>query len=200
MSYSASKKFVSALVFLSIFFTSVTQAAITWSPINGPGGGEITSFEFVSSTEIWASSREGLIYKTTDGGASWSEVTGLVGANLSSNKLTIAVSSGGTYYAHIGTELFSSSDSGANWSSVKSDVGAIYIDSADTLYISEVVLDLSIFQYVSQISSSTNSGTSWTKFGELKRNTTASASVITQDAAGNFYGLLTFDGVYRSSD
>ncbi|HEB94629.1 MAG TPA: hypothetical protein ENI94_14475, partial [Gammaproteobacteria bacterium] len=91
-----------SIVILSAFWmTSTAQAAITWTPMNGPGGGDITSFEFVSNTEIWASSNEGLVYKTTDGGTSWSKVSTLVGTHLSNNTLKLMVDSTGKYYAHL---------------------------------------------------------------------------------------------------
>ena len=193
-----------SIVILSAFWmTSTAQAAITWTPMNGPGGGDITSFEFVSNTEIWASSNEGLVYKTTDGGTSWSKVSTLVGTHLSNNTLKLMVDSTGKYYAHLGDrlDLYSSTDNGASWTSVATDVGAFHLDSNDVLYITQVVVGPS-FQYVSQVSSSADGGASWTTLGDVVTPANAPASQIAMDGAGNLYVLQTGfgDGVYRSTD
>ncbi len=194
------KSFFLKLVLCASFVISTTHAAITWTPMNGPGGGQITSFEFLSDTEIWASSQVGLIYKTTDGGASWNTVSSLEGMSSVNNALNLSIDSAGKYYAHLGDKLFSSIDSGATWLLLSSDINSFYVDANDVLYKSDVGLDMSVFQYVAKVSSSSDGGNSWTELGELARNVTKAATVITQDAAGNFYALIQNTDVYRSTD
>ncbi len=183
----------------SLLATSVS-AAINWSAMNGPAGGQISSFEFIDNNTIWASSKEGLVYKSTDAGVSWQPVLGLKGSSSINNALQIEIDSSGKYYALIGGSLYSSGDQGANWTHISDDISGIYLDSNDLLYKSDVGLDTSVFQYVVTVSSSSDGGANWAELGELARNVTSAASVITEDAGGNLYAMIYPNGVYRSTD
>lgn len=96
---------------LSIFSESIAQSF--WRQSNGPYGGEVTAFAINSDGHIFAGTRGGGVFRSTDNGASWTAAN----AGLTSTRiLALAISSSGSIFA--GTEdggVFQSPDNGATW-------------------------------------------------------------------------------------
>ena len=190
----------SVIILSAVWFSCSVQAAITWTPMNGPGGGNITSFQFVSNSEIWASSREGLVYRSTDSGISWS-ITSLKGSQHNVvNTFSLLVDSAGTYYGLIANELYTSTDNGKSWT-LAGNATSIYLHASGTLQKSgydSIAQDGAGNLYGMtarrDIYRSTDGGASWTAITEL----TSLPIALASDELGNLYAYS--NGLYISND
>jgi len=109
MSYSRKTIFVCLIGLLVPFITRAQ-----WVQTNGPGAGSVYSFA-VSGTNLFAGTRQGGIFVTTDKGISWTKVnTGLTNTEVHSLALSGTNLFAGTY----GGGVFLSSDKGASWALV----------------------------------------------------------------------------------
>ncbi len=84
-----------------------------WQQTSGPTGGSVGNLA-VSGTAVLATTSEGLIFRSTDGGVSWAEVftTGTL------EPIWEITSSGAKVYALTSSRVLTSNDNGATWSSV----------------------------------------------------------------------------------
>src|ERR1051326_7366313 len=184
---------------------SVTLCAGTnvWTSI-GPEGGSVQSLAVDprNPSTVYAAAPASGIFKTTDGGASWTRV-GSEPIPKSSGLLSLAIDSAGTVYAAGCPGVFKTTDGGASWSAINLSVDTFHgclqslaIDSQNpgTLYAGGP----GIFK-------TTDGGSSWTQV-----NSSSGISVLAIDPQNpeTIYALgatapTSFDvpaGLLRSTD
>lgn len=157
---------------------SVASDNYSWVTItNGLTGNKIVgvAVDPTNDSTVYALTSGSGVYKTTNGGTSWSAVnTGLPDTktvswgHLYGNMLTID-STGAVLYANFGGIPYKTTDSGANWASINSGIDIC----APNYQIAGVIIDPgnSNHLYAAHVASgcgggvyeSTNQGTSWTR-------------------------------------
>ncbi len=91
---------------------NVTGGITGWQQTSGPDGGSVRNLA-VSGNAVLATTDQGFIFRSTDGGVSWTEVlnTGLF-------EIILELTTTGTrVYALTTTRIYSSNDNGVTWSS-----------------------------------------------------------------------------------
>lgn len=149
--------------FTDLNSTNVTLAPTgtnVWTSI-GPGGGEITALAInpVTPSTVYAGTRSSGVFKSTNGGVSWSKVNnGLTSTSVLA--LAIDPQTPSTVYMNTdGNGVFKSINGGASWSAINNGLDSIYVSTfaidpqtPSTIYIGTTYG--SLFK-------STNGGTSW---------------------------------------
>ena len=114
-------------------------SATVWQQIAGPEGGDVRvlAIDPANSQIIYAGVNGGGVFKTTDGGASWTAInTGITYAYV--NSLAIDPANGRTVYAGTaGSGIFKTTDGGASWTAINTgltnySVNSIAIDPANS--------------------------------------------------------------------
>jgi photosystem II stability/assembly factor-like uncharacterized protein len=198
-----------------------TQGAIEWTergPGNVPGRTRALFNIPDASNNVWlAGSATGGIWKTTDGGASWSEknssLTALPISSFAgtSDASTIYAGTGeyvSSIFSAIGDGIFVSTNKGDTWSQLTSThnnpdfeiVTRLIVDPADagTIVATTVPSNINLQAKTSAIMRSTNGGTTWTKVKEI---TGQFEQIIA--TPGNFsvqYASQNAVGVWKSTD
>ena len=190
-------------VALAVAALSVTLSAGTnvWTSI-GPEGGIVRSLAFDprNPSTVYAAAPASGIFKTTDGGASW---TRLGSAPIPESLVSLAIDSEGTVYAAGCPGVFKTTDGGASWSAINLQLDPFHgclqslaIDSQNpgTLYAGGP----GIFK-------TTDGGSSWT---QVNSSSGISALAIDPQNPETIYALgatalTSFDvpsGLLRSTD
>lgn len=152
-----------ALAFVLIF----PFASAQWVQTNGPYGGRITSFA-VSGSNLFAGTYDGGVYRSTNGGTSWTNLSGNGLTTITDYHVapvTALLTSGGRLYA--GAEgVYVSTNNGATWTEVSQGLGGKGVvclaSNGSTLYAGKSYFDL---QGDCSVYRSTNNGSSWTPAG-----------------------------------
>jgi photosystem II stability/assembly factor-like uncharacterized protein len=167
-----------------------------WVQTNGPFGGQVSCFA-VMGTYLFAGTNGGGVYRSTDGGASWTQVNNGITEPcietfaVSGSKLFV----GTTYF----TGVFVSSDSGATWTSVNSGMHGSRVEAL-------AVSDSHMFAgtaYYGGLFHSTNDGSSWTQVDSnlFDSDVRALSSAPAADGTGGRRIFAATDnGVYVSQD
>jgi len=159
---------------------------------NGPYGVGVQALAVVAPDTLYAGTVFGGVFKSTDGGDSWSAInTGLSSTNI----FTLQVDPAKPTTLYAGSVLdgvFKSTDGGDTWDAAgKTPIGyALAIDptDADTLYVGTVN---GVFKTV-------DGGGTWNSSGLADVN--VSLVVIDPTVPGTLYAGTVFDGVFRSTD
>ena len=89
-----------------------TAGASSWSWIDFPGASDISRTVEYSATGTWiAGTSEGVVYRSTDGGDSWTEITGVAAGS----HRCLATDGTGTWLVGGASKVFKSYDDGLNW-------------------------------------------------------------------------------------
>ena len=210
------------LVVLSLHL-SFSSVEAQWVPLNGPTGGDITSFVSVG-TNIFAATRTNGVLRTTNNGTSWGAVNiGLTDTGISALAVLGTNLFAGTYYSGV----FRSTDNGSHWLATKlvhtyvtafAVIGPnIYAATADTVFLSTdngvswspantglpgntyvthfAVIGSNLFAATAGgVFISTNNGSSWALTGLLA----STRSLVVNGS--NLFAATSYDGVYRSTD
>ncbi|MBI1762031.1 MAG: tandem-95 repeat protein, partial [Acidobacteria bacterium] len=92
---------------------TVSQTSQEWAQLTGPEGGKIIALATVNSTNLFAATQGGGIFRTTNNGGAWTPVNkGLTNLKV----LTLAARNGVLYAGTEGDGVFRSLDNGDNWS------------------------------------------------------------------------------------
>lgn len=106
-------------IFALVAFACVAQAGINSWSARGPFGGMVTDLVIdpANPTIVYASARFAL-YKSTDGGATWTELTQNFGPNAIVNVVLDPTNSARLYVASLGGGVFRSTDGGASFTRI----------------------------------------------------------------------------------
>jgi uncharacterized protein (TIGR03437 family) len=159
----------------------------TWAQTSGPEGGFIGAFA-VKGRTLFVGTSVGGVYRTTDNGATWTEVKN----SLSNSNVPALVVSGATLFAGTnGGGVYRSTDNGANWAAVNNGLS---ISRVQALAVSGTTLfagtDRGVF-----ILAEADIVWSESSTGLSNRNINTAMVSGSQTIVGTFEG-----GVYRSSD
>jgi photosystem II stability/assembly factor-like uncharacterized protein len=96
--------------------------AQSWSALNGPTGGGIRKITMDANNNVYALVSEGDVYKSSNGGVSWSIVTGSV------NYIHGLEAIGNNIYVNTWTDVFKSTNGGSTWTKVNTTIGMNFLD------------------------------------------------------------------------
>ncbi len=188
------------LLVTALALTGFSPSHAQWVQTNGPtGGGYVTSFA-ISGTNLFAglalnsTTAVGGVFRSTDGGATWTAVNTGLPADIS--VLSLAVS-GTTLFAgtDYGRGVYRSTDGGANWTIVGTGFGAQSVSSF-------AVIGANVFAATqgNGVFLSTDNGTTWTAVNS-GLNGLGSTYVYALAASGTtLFAGTSGNGVYRSTD
>jgi hypothetical protein len=196
--------FVFSLLAFFLLFFSIKVNAGTWTS-NGPEGGTIRALAIdpVTTATVYTGTGGG-VFKTTDGGASWSPMnSGLTNTRvqaLAIDPVTPATIYAGTY----GGGVFKTTDGGANWLPMNSgltntNVNALAIDPVipATIYAgtgySPYFPSIGVFK-------STDGGASWSPMNSGLTGTDVRALAIDPVTTATVYAGTYGDGVFKSTN
>jgi photosystem II stability/assembly factor-like uncharacterized protein len=146
-----------------------------------------------SPSTLWAAVRNGGVFRSTDGGATWKN-TAQPGSTTGSSVNSIAVSRSGAAYVANDIGLFRSTDGGTTWASSKSGIPGSYVlgVAADPTNANNLWAGGPDALY-----RSTNAGSSWTKTSLLDGSVLAFA--FDAKTPSTLYAGSS-NGLYRSTD
>ncbi|NOT60690.1 MAG: cadherin-like domain-containing protein, partial [Acidobacteria bacterium] len=162
-----------------------------WQQTGGPTGGGIRALA-VSGTAIIAASLQGVLFRSTNGGASWTEV-----ANSGNFEAFWAVTATGSrVYAVTSSRVLVSNDNGATWT----NNAATYPSGVVTSLVANgntVLLALIAQPATSGVYRSTDGGTTWTF-----SNTGITSTFVTALSLSGSVALAggASGGIFRSTD
>ncbi len=202
---SHSISWLSIPVLLWGIITAVSpQAAVAldWTARNGPEGGYVAQIavDYTDPNTAYLANYAGGIFKTTDGGTSWTDLH----ANFGTSKILLDPTNHTTIY-EVGGNIFKSMDAGANWTilDLKLPCGdgakTLVIDpkNSSTLYANIVTkVGTTVDYYVIK---STNGGTSWNQVSWNQLSWKAHALAIDPTNSNNLYASTTA-GLMKSTD
>jgi hypothetical protein len=189
---------VAALVIWGLTGMPTAHAAVGWRSI-GLGGGLGLSIliDPTAPSTLYAGTHNGGIFKSTDGGASWSVVnTGLTNSLVFA--LALDPTTPTTLYTGTGGGVFKSTDGGASWSAVNTgltntNVRALALDptTPTTLYAGT---------WGGGVFKSTDGGAHWSAVNTGLTDTYVHALALDPTTPGTLYAGTYFDGVFKSTD
>lgn len=182
--------------------TQQTFSTLNWSAAYGGDGGEVC-FNPFDSNFILGETQNGGIFRTTNGGSSWSQAQ--TGLNMSENVAWVAPiiahpSISGTFYT-ARTSVYKSTNNGGNWTAISSPVNST--NAVREMAISKSNPNILFASTGSQIFKSIDGGVNWINVTTgLPNRTITSINVHPSDE--NIV-LLTFSGfgtdkVYKSTN
>src|SRR5882672_4639006 len=195
-----------AVALLCSFAALAGQDRALYAPGGGPGqGGVIRSLFLVSPTSTyWAAIEGGGIYKSTDGGASWSASHQGLG-NKMVRAITVAPGGTTTMYAvtNGGGGFYKSTDSGANWS--VSNTGLTCTFQSNLFVISAGANSGRVYlagacSGGNGVFMSTDQGASWALVSAPTIPSNATVVTISGPTDGTVLRAATSAGVYYSFD
>ena len=166
-----------------------------WGRLTGFPGSYVHALAIDSSGRIFAGSFTGGMYRSLDGGVSWSQIN----SGLTYRKIhSIAINSSGIIFAGSDSGgIYRSTDGGNNWSSVGlfgKTVYSIAIKSNSEIFAGFGNSNLS----GGGVYKSTNSGLSWDPVGSTLINSVVNA--LTINSSGYIFAGTNGNGVYRTTD
>jgi photosystem II stability/assembly factor-like uncharacterized protein len=174
-----------ALIWLSA--NAASWAQNFWQQTGGPVGGEIKAFAVKSTGEIFAATRSGGVFRSTDNGENWMTVNnGLTNTDLNA----LAVNSSGHIFAGTPSGVFRSMDNGSNWAlGLTTGVSSFAINNSNS----------NIFggSNGGGVFRSTNNGNSWMAVNTGLSNKNVQSLAI--NSSGHIFAG-TVDGIFRSLD
>lgn len=183
-------------------------------------GGRSRSVDFDSRNQQigLAGGVSGGIFRTTDGGANWTDVTppGQI-HNVTTIAQDRSTGNENTWYAAGGEQgggtgnsrgavfhgngVWKSTDNGLTWSLLPSTAGVLEANDSPWDFVHRILVDPSngnVYAGNSQgLYRSTDGGTNWTQIIQALNNNTITEIIRTTD--GTFYAALNGDGIYKST-
>lgn len=199
-----------------------TDAGASWSPANvglpeGQGVASLTVdprnsstvYAGLASSDPGSGGRNGGVWKSSDGGATWAKLDAQPGGG-GVRGFAIDPQDSSTLYAWNGMGLFRGADGGASWSKLRAGpVNSLVIDPQNPATLYAVLNDESIVFLTGEkpgIYKSSDGGASWsavnaglpTIYLNLLRTDNVLSLVI--DRNGTLYAGIEGNGVFRSAD
>ncbi len=177
-----------SLTTLLFFICNVVSAQ--WVQSNGPYGGSITAMAGTGNL-VFASSFYGGIFRSTNNGANWTEVS----YGIPSERISDIVISGTNIFA--GTKMdgvYMSSDSGTTWNAVNNglqwatDIASLALSGNDLFAGTG-----------SGVYRSVNNGTSWIKFSNGLPSLFPNIVEI-KSSGSNIFAVIQGYGIYKSTN
>jgi Bacterial Ig domain/Secretion system C-terminal sorting domain/Bacterial pre-peptidase C-terminal domain len=171
--------------------TNLTTNASSWTQVNG-GDGMLCFVDYANDRNLFASIYNGNLYRSTNGGSSFSKIYTVTGGAWVTPWLQDPINAS-TLYAG-GNNVVKSTNSGSNWSTISS-----FSSTVGTLIALAVAhTDAKTLVAVSKtkVMLTTNGGTSWT---DITRGLPTTASIQTvhidvNDATKIYVGIASYTG------
>ena len=182
--------------------TQQTYSSLNWAAAYGGDGGEVC-FNPFNSNFILGETQNGGLFRTTNGGTSWSSASSGISTSESVSWVAPIIAhpiTSGTFYV-ARQRIYRSTDNGGNWTAISANVNNT--SSIREMAISKSNPSIMFATSGSQIFKSTDAGLTWTNVTSgLPGRTITSVTVYPTDANLVF---LTFSGfgtgkVYKSSN
>lgn len=174
-------KRLSALILfitISVFFAQ----AQSWTALNGPTGGNIRKITMDANNNVYALVGDGGdVYKSSNGGATWSMITGSLGY------LNGVEAIGSDLYVNTWSEVFKSTNGGSSWTKVSINTDLNHLDRS--MYFVNGINGLLIIG-TQGAWLSIDSGINWKKIYDKEVMTAAFSSVGDIFMTANEVGLL----------
>jgi hypothetical protein len=192
--------------------TNLTTNGTSWSQVNG-GDGMLCFIDRTNNNNMFSSIYNGSLYRSTNGGASFSSIYTVPGGAWVTPWLQDPVTAT-TLYAG-GTNIYRSTNSGTAWSAISSVTGGtgnsltfVSIDVAKTnnqvIYASADAANTTTGAFVvSKVFKSINGGTAWTEIQTgLPAGAILGVHVDVNDANKVYVGIASYTGnaVYCSAN
>ena len=182
---------VSLLAFVGLVSQPVNAQ---WVQCNGPYGGNVLALA-IRGTVTYAGTQSGDVFRSTDGGGSWSKVMSeLRNSNTPYWIKAIAIGHDGTVF--VGTKydaVYRSSDNGENWTHLSTPVGTIQciaINSRGMIFAGSV----------NGVLRSTDNGDDWDNIGTVTGGGFIVNTTNIAVSPGDVVMAGTTTGLYRSTD
>lgn len=170
--------------------TNLTTNGTSWSQVNG-GDGMICFIDRTNNNNVFSSIYNGNLYRSTNGGASFSKIYTVAGGGWVTPWLQDPVTAT-TQYAG-GTNVVKSTNSGTTWTTISSFSGVGTLVSLDVAKTNNQVI---VAASGTKVMKTTNGGTSW---ADITTGLPASVSIQTvhidvNDANKIYVGLASYTG------
>lgn len=185
-------------------FQGVTNGSARWLPTGIPSMGSVASVAIdpADSQTIYATSPTGGIFKSTDGGATWSTINqGLTTTDIRS--ILVHPQDRNLLYAGGVGVVFKSTDGGGQWTAI--DLGSLenVSNALPTASIKSMISTAGNILYSggsAGVFKSVNQGKAWTAMNTRLASREVQALAFHPDLPGILYAALSGDGVYKSLD
>ncbi|HMM33877.1 MAG TPA: hypothetical protein PKA62_03975 [Thermoanaerobaculia bacterium] len=189
------------LVALSLVASFAAQAS-PWSPVGPPGGAAYgLAVDPKDANVLYAGAFGGGVWKSTDGGASWSRLAGLP-AQETVNAVAVSPADSRTVLAAGFTALWRSADAGATWKKVldqKVQQPAMTGFAFDPTAPATVYASADNDGFPTGVFKSTDSGATWKPANTgINPNSRVRGVAVSRDGKSVF--AASEDGVYLSTD
>lgn len=187
------------LVFVLAGVAAAHPAAAQWSS-NGPCGGEVASLAFdpASPQTVYASTRTGGVFKSTDSAASWTAPAGLSEPGFQHGQLTITPD--GDLFVIPGCcarEVYRSTDGGNSWDILTSGIE----DQLPRAIAADPVASSTVFIGTSAgVYKTTDGGTSWAASNTGIEDRIVEAIAVDPVSTLTVYAGINNGGVFKSTD
>jgi hypothetical protein len=182
------------LLFVLNFVALISLAQVRFDQLNGPSGGYIAKIEKNSSDELFALSNS-KIYKSTDGGGSWSALTTFAPGNV--GVVDMIIDNSNKIYVAGKSKIWTSTNGGSTWSEITPN--ATYNPSRRLLKSPTVANSLFVIGYTGSVyglQRSTDDGLTWSNVYSSQQ-----VNGYTIDNGGNvFIATNTGNGVLKSTN
>jgi len=192
------------ILYGSVYYGSISKSidgGRSFSNINVPGNGAWVTPYIMHPTDhntLYVAKNE--IYKTTDGGDTWSDISNGISQGSKYRAISISPVNPDYIYATDGYTMWSTTDGGQNWTTITPSVSSTitYIACSDT-DAKELWISLSGFNGSEKALKSTNTGANWINISTGLPNIPINCIVHQKESNGLLYAG-TDVGVYVKND
>jgi CUB domain/Divergent InlB B-repeat domain/Secretion system C-terminal sorting domain len=176
--------------------TNLTSNGTTWAQVLG-GDGMLCFIDRTNDSRMFASIYNGALYRSTNGGASFGNLTTITNGGWVTPWLQDPVSPATLYAA--GSEINKSTDYGTNWTAISSFGGTTSFKAMDVAKTNPLCI---IAATSTSVRKTINGGTSWTTLTGLPTSGILTVHFNVNDANKIYVGVASYQGssVWYSTD